>query len=291
VILAESLFAFERYEKKWMGRDSNSRPPACKADQNNQTLVLQKQEYDRKAFFEYLTTVKEHLPKTANGYVSTVGTFMKLQKTPEQFANSYEKINCYNNAVKSLIHFSDFLGVTRPNLKCKQQNQDKLIISPKSEQVKEIIKKLEPLDLKSYIALCASVGLRPQRLHALKWSEIDFENGIVNVNENIKTKHYRPNPLHSDVAKLLLEYKKQTKGERIFTFCYKRLTESLKAIGTPLRPNNMRDHFFNEARKAGVDRDLIEWLMGHSIGIKAHYLADEIKTEYAKFETAFRLTV
>jgi hypothetical protein len=123
----------------------------------------------------------------------------------------------------------------------------------------------------------------------LKWSEIDLENSIINVNENIKTKHYRPNPLHSDVARMLVELRKNCKDERVFTFGYKRLSDSLKAIGTPLRPNNMRDHFYNEARKAGVDRDLIEWLMGHSIGIKAHYLADEIKSEYAKFETAFRL--
>jgi integrase len=252
--------------------------------------VRHSEPYDRKAFFAFLTTVKEHLPKTANGYVSTIGTFLKSQKTPEQFASSYAKINCYNNAVKSLVHFSDFLGVARPAMKCKQQNQDKLIISPKSEQVKEIIKTLKPLDLKCYIALCATVGLRPQRLHALKWSEIDFENGIININENIKTKHYRPNPLHRDIAKLLIDLRKQAKSEQVFAFGYKRLAETLKAIGTPLRPNNMRDHFFNEARKAGVDRDLIEWLMGHSIGIKAHYLADEIKTEYAKFERVFRLT-
>jgi integrase len=233
--------------------------------------------------------MKEHLPKTAQGYVSTIGTFVKSKKTPEQFANSYEKINCYNNAVKSLIHYSDFLGMPRPNLKCKQQNQDKLIISPKSEQVRGIVCKLKDQELSSYIALCATVGLRPQRLHALRWSELDFENSIVNVNENVKTKHYRPNPIHSGVAKLLLELQKQATGEYVFTFGYKRLAETLKSIGTSLRPNNMRDHFYNEARKAGVDRDILEWLMGHSIGIKAHYLADEIKTEYAKFETAFRL--
>jgi len=272
-----------------MGRDSNSRPPACKADQEATNFNLQQQEFDRKAFFEFLTTVKDHLPKTANGYASTIGTFLKSHKTPEQFASSYTKTNCYNNAVKSLIHYSDFLGVPRPSLKCKQQNQDKLIVAPKPEQVKEIVRRLEPLDFKCYIALCATVGLRPQRLHNLKWSEIDLENHIINVNENIKTKHYRPNPLHGDVAKLLLDLRNNCKSEKVFTFGYKRLADSLKAAGTPLRPNNMRDHFYNEARKAGVDRDLIEWLMGHSIGIKAHYLADEIKAEYAKFEQAFRL--
>jgi intergrase/recombinase len=60
-------------------------------------------------------------------------------------------------------------------------------------------------------------------------------------------------------------------------------------VNTNIRPNNCRDFFYNYARKSGVDRDLVDWLAGHSIGIRAHYLADTIKEEYAKFEEKFRL--
>ena len=33
---------------------------------------------------------------------------------------------------------------------------------------------------------------------------------------------------------------------------------------------------------------IVEWLMGHDIGIAKHYLADNIKHEYYKFEQAVR---
>ncbi len=34
---------------------------------------------------------------------------------------------------------------------------------------------------------------------------------------------------------------------------------------------------------------IVEWLMGHDIGIAKHYLADNIKQEYSKFESAVRI--
>jgi len=34
---------------------------------------------------------------------------------------------------------------------------------------------------------------------------------------------------------------------------------------------------------------IVEWLMGHDIGIAKHYLADNIKQEYCKFEKTVRL--
>ena len=34
---------------------------------------------------------------------------------------------------------------------------------------------------------------------------------------------------------------------------------------------------------------IVEWLMGHDIGIAKHYLADNVKQEYTKFEKATTL--
>ena len=83
---------------------------------------------------------------------------------------------------------------------------------------------------------------------------------------------------------------KSTNG-RIFDFTYRRVANALKAVNTSIRPNNCRDFFYNYTRKAGADRDQIDWLAGHSLpGARAHYLADELNQEYAKFEQAFRLT-
>lgn len=124
----------------------------------------------------------------------------------------------------------------------------------------------------------------------MKWSQIDFENGLVTSNEKHGMKIYRPNPLHNGVAKLLQQLLVQRANrERVFSFNYNKVVSALKAIGTKWRPNNLRDHFYNEARKH-CDHDIVEWLMGHNLpGVRAHYLADEIKTEYAKFEEKFRL--
>ncbi|MGI0013421.1 MAG: tyrosine-type recombinase/integrase [Nitrososphaera sp.] len=247
--------------------------------------------YDRTAFMTFLQTVKEQEFRTARDNATFVATFIKSGKTPEDFIRSYEKPNSYNNALKAVNHYCDFLGVPRPNLKPKPRAVANLIIAPKPDEVKDLLRKLQSQDVKAYIALCATVGLRPQRLLRAKWSEIDFENNIVNINERHGKKVYRPNYLHKDAAALLQELKKTSTSERVFTFGYKKVAQELKAIGTKWRPNNMRDHFYNEARRH-CDHDQIEWCMGHSLpGVRAHYLADELKQEYAKFEEKFRLEI
>lgn len=32
-----------------------------------------------------------------------------------------------------------------------------------------------------------------------------------------------------------------------------------------------------------MDRDIVDWLAGHTLGIRAHYLADNVIEEYQKF--------
>ena len=277
--------------RRWMGRDSDSRPPVCETLQNASEILQIMQNYDRAAFMAYLQNVKNQELKTATNIAIFVGTFVKSGKSPEAFILSYTKPNSYNNALNAVKHYCDFLGVPRPVLKQKPRTPTRLIVSPKPDEVQEIVQKVEPLAMKTYLALCATVGLRPQRLLNASWQEIDFDAGFVNINEKHGKKVYRPNPLHQDVAKLLQELKATAETERIFTFAYGTLADGLKAIGTKWRPNNLRDFFYNYARKH-CDHDQVEWAMGHSLpGVRANYLADELKTEYAKFEQAFRLDV
>ncbi len=247
--------------------------------------------YEKDAFKKWLQTTKEQECKTANDNACCISTFVRSGKTAEDFLRSYTNPNSFNGYLNAIKHYADFLGVPRPNLKQKLRTPNKLIIVPKPDEVKEIVQKLQSLDVKAYVALCATVGLRPQRLLKATWSEIDFENGFVNINERHGKKVYRPNSLHKDVATLLRQLREtQPKDqERIFSFAYKKVANELKATGTKWRPNNLRDFFYNEARKH-CDHDQIEWAMGHSLpGVRAHYLADELKTEYAKFENSFRL--
>jgi integrase len=168
-------------------------------------LSVQPAQYDKNAFIDFLQTVKEQEICTARDNASFVGTFVKSGKSPEDFIKSYEKPNSYNNALTALKHYCDFLGVTRPNLKPRPRAPTALIIAPKPAEIIDIVRRVADLDVKTYLALCATVGLRPERLRMVKWSQIDFENGLVTINEKHGMKIYRPNPLHADVAKLLRE--------------------------------------------------------------------------------------
>jgi integrase len=239
-----------------------------------------------------LQTVRKQEYKTARHNAFFVVTFLKSGKTPDAFVSSYTNSYTYNNYLKAVNHYCDFMQLPRPSLKPKPKELQRLIIAPKPEEIREIINKLPSLDVKCYIGLCSTTGLRCERLLLIHWSKIDFDNGIVNMNERHGKKVYRPNGLHKDVAKLLKQLRQQTprEQERVFTFGYKKVAQELKAIGTKWRPNNCRDFFYNFARKY-CDKDQVEWLMGHSLpGVRAHYLADELKQEYAKFEEKFRLT-
>src|SRR5262245_12417062 len=208
-------------ERQWMGRDSNSRPPACKAVTDE--IAAKLQNYNRPAFQTWLQTVREQEERTAHDNAIFVGTFVKSGKTPADFVKSYTKPNSYNNALKAVNHYCDFLNVPRPGLKPKPRTVANLIIAPKPEDVKEIIQKLRSLDAKTYMALCATTGIRCEKVHHLKWSQIDFENGWVNINERHGKKVYRPNPLHKDVAQMLTQLREKAANsqERVFTFGYK----------------------------------------------------------------------
>jgi integrase len=220
---------------------------------------------------------------------SAVGTFVKSGKAPEEFVKSYAKPNSYNGMLVAMQHFMDYLGQPRLGLKQKPRLINSLIISPKPAEVLDILGRVKSPDVRCYLGLAATVGLRPQRLLKAKWSEFDFENAWVMIDERHGKKRYVPNPLHRDVAAMLLALRQSATTERVFEMGYKKVASELKEIGTKWRPNNLRDHFYNEGRRHS-DHDIIEWLMGHRLpGVRGHYLADNIKEEYAKFEQAFRI--
>jgi integrase len=247
----------------------------------------QSSKFDKNAFVAWLREIKNQQADVADRNACYVGTWLKSEKSAEDFVKSYANPYTYNNYLFAVNHYLEFSNTPKLTLKQKQCTPRNLIIAPKPEEMQRVVREVKDPYVKAYIALCATVGLRPKRLLNATWQEIDFENGFVNINEIHGKKVYRPNPLHADVARLLHELPKTT-GERIFAFTYHRIANALKAVKTDIRPNNCRDFFYNHARKSGADRDQIDWLAGHSLpGVRAHYLADEIKTEYAKFETAF----
>ncbi len=43
--------------------------------------------------------------------------------------------------------------------------------------------------------------------------------------------------------------------------------------------------------KSGMNPLIVEWLMGHDIGISKHYLADDIRSEYTEFEMMYPFSI
>ncbi|HXG06312.1 MAG TPA: hypothetical protein VNI77_03185 [Nitrososphaera sp.] len=97
------------------------------------------------------------------------------------------------------------------------------------------------------LALCATVGLRPQCFPKVKWSEIDFENAWVMTSSMPK----------SDMCQIRCTATLQPccslyRGEVTMTGSlpgYKRVANELKAIGTRWRQDNLRDHSYNRAQR------------------------------------------
>jgi integrase len=215
--------------------------------------------------------------------------FIKSKMDGEQFINQYKNsVNTRNNIRKALKYLCRYKNIREPEyLKMENIVIKELIKAPSKDEVLEFLSRIKDREVRCYLALCATQGIRSRRLLQLRWNELDLNNGWININENIRTKKYRPNPIHRDIIDVLRTLK--NKDDYVFNISIYKVERNIKKTRMNIKPSNLRDFFYNEARKQGVDRDILEWLMGHSLGIKAHYLADNIKEEYAKFEEAFRL--
>src|SRR5690242_9926905 len=121
-------------------------------------------EYDKQAFVAWLQTVKRQEIDTAKSNASFVGTFLKSGKTGDEFVQSYSNSYTYNNALFAVNHYLEYTGQQKLALKQKQCTPQSLIIAPKVEEMKRVISEIKDKHVKAYIALCATVGLRPKRL-------------------------------------------------------------------------------------------------------------------------------
>ncbi|MCS6768171.1 MAG: hypothetical protein NZ888_06375 [Candidatus Nitrosocaldus sp.] len=206
-------------------------------------------------------------------------------KDAASFLSQYTNPNTYNNLLKAIIHLHRFLSLPEPNLKFKNICKDRLIIAPSYDDVLQaykIIKDIGDAELIRFYLLCSTTLLRPQFIVTLVWANIDLDNRIINVKVDRKTKHYRPQIIHRAILPYLICHD----NCKVFTHRYDYYQKKIKAK-TDMNPSQLRDFAYNAMLKAGMNPLLVEWLMGHNIGIAAHYLADNIKEEYAKFESLY----
>lgn len=132
-------------------------------------------------------------------------------------------------------------------------------------------------------ALALLTGMRSGELHALKWSDIDFETGYISINKSwtrfggegpTKTAKNRVCPISKECRKFLIELKLQTgstefvlpplaewsQGQQAFAtkdFC--------KGLGiTPIRFHDLRATFITQMLINGVPLAKVMAIVGHS---------------------------
>ena len=223
--------------------------------------------------------------KSANNYMQKYDTL--TEDNAKEYLSQFKNVSTYNNHLKPLIHLARMHG-TNISIKMKRFHTERLITAPSYESVKHLIEGIQDDTVRAYLAVCATTGIRVERIFNLDWKDIDAENGfILKKIEHIRTKNYRPNPIHRDV-RILLGKIPETEG-RIFSVDPKTIRHQIRKVDEKITATMLRDFFYNQALTCGMNPVIVEWLMGHDIGIAKHYLADSIKQEYAKFEQTFRL--
>jgi len=154
----------------------------------------------------------------------------------------------------------------------KKEKQLPKVIS--KEKIKEMIELTDNLKHRLIIKLLYSSGLRLQELIDLKRKNIDFERGVINI-QNGKGKKDRIT-IVSDSLKLdLLKYYSNNsfkteyifegrKGKYTKKSVQKVLDEAGKRIGIKVSPHMLRHSFATHLLEQGTDIRHIQKLLGHS---------------------------
>ena len=145
------------------------------------------------------------------------------------------------------------------------------------------------------IATAIYTGMRQKELFTLRWEDIDFKKGVINVLNKpgfkTKTRKWRPIPLHKDLKKILLSSKNGsencfdvTNWRRIL----KRILQEAKLDGQGVAWHTFRHTFASHLVMNGTPLATVSELLGHSsistTMIYSHLSADHVKDAIRKLE-------
>jgi integrase len=147
--------------------------------------------------------------------------------------------------------------------------------------------------LKPLIVLLVDTGLRVgKEALPLRWADLDFENGLVNVRQSKTQGGIRSLPLTARLKAELIRWKRLAGKQSDFVFAYpldqsKHLQKVPKSWARALkdakverrRIYDLRSTFATRLNAAGVPQVFIDQLMGHSGGLAQTYskASDEYK--------------
>jgi len=146
----------------------------------------------------------------------------------------------------------------------KREMKTPMILTRK--QVKQLLAAIENVRNKTLIMFFLYTGARLQEVLNLRWRDIDFENKTIKLYG--KGKKERIVPLHPELEKQLLEYRKLYSGELVFDISRRRIQqiveEAGRKIGVKTHPHMLRHTFATILLQQGVDLRTIQVLLGHS---------------------------
>jgi integrase len=242
-------------------------------------------------FRDWCVRVEKLRPKTIRGYVFVIKKYIREVGVldpvrAEEWLSRYTHNKTFNDYLIALRKLFKYYGL-KLEVKQRDARPHGLVVAPTLEEVGRFISAVEHPAVRLYLALLATQGIRPERLLALEWSEVDLDRGwIVPRDGNVRSKFYRPQPIHRGLLEHLRRLRSESKGSRVFPFSEstlrRRMLEARGKTGLKIRREDLRKFFYNRARKT-MRFEIVEWLMGHQLGVVQHYLADEIEEEYAKF--------
>jgi len=232
-------------------------------------------------------TVKSYLP-TIKKFLRDVGILDPVRA--EEWLSKYEHPKTYNDNLIALRKLFKFYGLAL-HIKQKDARPYGLVIAPSMNEVKVFLEGVDHLGVRLYLALLSTQGIRPERLFKLNWDEVDLKRGwIIPKDGNVRAKFYRPQPIHPSLLEPLLKLN-SVGFKRVFNFSEstlrRRMKEARVKSGLKITREDLRKFFYNQARKY-MRFEIVEWLMGHQLGVIQHYLADEVMEEYMKFAEAVK---
>jgi integrase len=172
------------------------------------------------------------------------------------YLSQFTNTSTYNNHLKALKHLARMNG-SDINIKLKRTHCERLITAPNYDTVRDLLESISDTSVKTYLSLCATTGIRVERLFNLTWNDIDFNNGFVLKRiEHVRTKHYRPNPLHNDVNYLIDELPREK--ERVFPMESKKVRRAIQKTDVKITPTQLRDFFYNQALTCGMNAVIVE---------------------------------
>ncbi len=229
------------------------------------------------------------------------GRMTKEKKTkPELSTRTIEYIHLtLNLALKQAVKEKEIYDNPAEYVELPQDNKEKQYITLSLEELKNFFKTIKDDKFFTLIFLAIRTGLRRGEILGLKWSDINFETGILNVNQQVKSekgnlilsnklkskKSKRPIVLDQFTLQLLLKHKEEQNKKQIkneinnelnLMFCKEdgQLINPLyftKYFGKLLKKHNLKHIRLHDLRhtfatislEIGIPHKVVQEMLGH----------------------------